>query len=135
MKKLIIFALAATMAIAMSAQSNQVSITVTTSWHNVYAWMWECPKQYNERFIPLKQVNDSTWTLILDMDETAYKKAGILFVDVDSWNGDLQKTNDIHLSSGCYIIPKTQEKGQLVQRPNGLVCKELIFKCNKEDCI
>ena len=80
MKKLIIFALTATMAIAMSAQSNQVSITVTTSWHNVYAWMWECPKQYNERFIPQTQVNDSTWTLILDMDETAYKKAGILFV-------------------------------------------------------
>jgi len=126
--------LAATMAVAVSAQTNKVSITVSSSWDKVYAWMWKCPKQYSERFMSLTQVDDSTWTMTLDMDETAYKKAGILFVDTDSWNGDLQKTSDFRLSSGCYTIPKTQKQGQLVKRPNGLVCRELIFDCNKVDC-
>ncbi len=134
MKRLIIPALAATMAIAMSAQTNQVSITVTSSWNKVYAWIWKCPKRYSERFIPLTKVDNNNWTLTLDMDETAYKKAGILFVDTDSWNGDLQKTSDLRLSSGCYTIPKTQKQGQLVKRPNGLVCRELIFDCQKGKC-
>jgi len=57
MKKLIILALAAAIAIAMSAQTNQVSITVTSSWNKVYAWIWKCPKQYCERFIQLTKVD------------------------------------------------------------------------------
>lgn len=112
-----------------------VIVTVTApSWGKVYAWVWNCPKQYCDRFIPLTKTDDNTWTLSLDMDLAAYKKAGMLFVDTDSWNTDLQKTNDLHISNACYAIPQTQEKGQLVQRPNGLVCKELIYECKKVDC-
>ena len=72
MKKLIILVIASTMAIAMSAQTNPVSITVTSSWNKVYAWIWKCPERYCERFIPLTKVDNNTWTLTLDMDETAY---------------------------------------------------------------
>lgn len=100
----------------------------------MYAWIWNCPKQYSERFVPLTQLNDSTWTLSLDMDTDAYKKAGLLFVDTDSWNTDLQKTTDMRLKSGCYVIPKVHKQGQIVKRPNGLVCRELIFECKKEAC-
>jgi len=112
-----------------------VTITVTApSWKKVYAWVWNCPKQYREKFIPLTKVDDHTWTLSLDMDVSAYKKAGMLFVNTDSWNTDLQKTTDLPLQSACYAIPQTHKQGQIVKRPNGLVCKELIYECKTIEC-
>lgn len=112
-----------------------VTITVSApSWKNVYAWIWNCPEQYSERFIPLTKADDNTWMLSLEMDMSAYKKAGMLFVDTDSWNTDLQKTKDLRLEEVCYAIPKAHKSGQLVQRPNGSVCRELIYDCKKVEC-
>ena len=136
MKKIVLLFSVVAWSTCLLAQSKPVSITVTApAWKKMYAWIWNCPKQYSERFVPMTQLNDSTWTLSLDMDADAYKKAGLLLVDTDSWNSDLQKTTDLRLKSGCYVIPKVHKQGQIVKRPNGLVCRELIFECKKEACL
>ena len=134
MKKLVV--LLGILAFYLTGRAQEtVTITVNAStWEKVYAWVWNCPKQYRERFIPLTKSDDHTWTLSLDMDLSAYKKAGMLFVDTDSWNTDLQKTIDLPLQNACYMIPETQKQGQIVKRPNGLVCKELIYECQNIEC-
>ena len=133
MKKIVLLFSVVVWSICLLAQSKPVSITVTSpTWKKMYAWIWNCPTQYSERFVPLTQLNDSTWTLLLDMDADAYKKAGLLFVDTDSWNTDLQKTTDMNLMNGCYVIPRVPKQRQIVKRSNGLVCRELIFVCKKE---
>ena len=135
MRKIILLFSVVAWSTCLLAQSKPVSITVTSpTWKNMYAWIWNCSKQYSERFVPLTHLNDSTWTLLLDIDADAYKKAGLLFVDTDSWNTDLQKTTDMSLKSGCYVIPEAPKQRQIVKRPNGLVCRELIFECKKEVC-
>ena len=135
MKKIVLLFSVVAWSTCLFAQSKSVSITVTSpAWKNMYAWIWNCPKQYSERFVPLTQLNDCTWTLSLDMDTAAYKEAGLLFVDTDSWNTDIQKTTDMRLKRGCYVIPKVPKQRQIVKRPNNLVCRELIFECKNEAC-
>ena len=134
MKKILMLLSFVALSIASHAKE-PVTITVNApSWEKVYAWIWNCPKQFSDQFIPLTKVDDHTWALSLDMDLAAYKKAGLLFVDTDSWNCDLKKTNDMQLTNACYAIPMNQKQGQLVKRPNGFVCKELIYECKKIDC-
>lgn len=134
-KYLFVLSIFALNTVGLFAQSSPVSITVTSSsWKSMYAWIWNTAKKIDNRFIPMKQVNDSTWTLTIDADLEKHKDAGILFVDTDSWNSDLQKTNDLRLCNACYVIPQNQKQGQIVKRPNGLVCRELIFECKKVDC-
>ena len=134
MKKILMLLSFVALSIASHAKE-PVTITVNApSWEKVYAWIWNCPKQFSDQFIPLTKVDDHTWALSLDMDLAAYKNAGLLFVDADSWNCDLKKTSDMQLTNACYAIPMNQKQGQLVKRPNGFVCKELIYECKKIDC-
>lgn len=133
-KYLFVLSVLAFNTMGLLAQSSPVSITAISSWKRVHAWIWNTSKKIDNRFIPMEQVNDSTWTLTIDADLSKHKDAGILFVDTDSWNGDLQKTNDLRLCNACYVIPQAPKQRQIVKRPNGLVCRELIFECKKVDC-
>ena len=53
---------------------NSITVTVPETWKKVYAWIWNTTDQYNERFIPLKKVDASTWTLDIDVDLSKCKK-------------------------------------------------------------
>lgn len=39
-----------------------------SEWKNMYVWMWNVPKEYNEKFIPMTQINDSVWSFTANID-------------------------------------------------------------------
>ena len=113
---------------------NSITVTIPETWKKVYAWIWNTTNQYNERFIPLKKVDTSTWTLDIDVDLSECKKAGILFTDTDSWNSDMQRTEDAKLNGSCFSIPQEVKERQIVKMNSGAVCRVVLYECNRSDC-
>ena len=69
MKKFLILSLALLCSILLWGQKQNIKLTITASeWKNMYVWMWNVPKEYNEKFIPMTQINDSVWSFTANID-------------------------------------------------------------------
>lgn len=115
----------------------QTTIKVNApSWSNVYAWIWNTNKQYNERFIPLTKVDETTWILSIDINSDDYNDAGILFVNNNSWKKDYSKTSDLPLHNACYRIADKYTKWAIIQTGARMTanCKVLYFNCDEIEC-
>lgn len=134
MKKLLSVFAFAICALNMFAQKT-ITVTTPTTWENVYAWIWNSEKQYNERFIPLKQINETTWEMDFNVELYKYKKAGILFTDTNSWDKDMQKTVDMQLNRKCFSVPSEPKERQIVKmNRSGTICRVLLFDCKIIEC-
>lgn len=119
---------------AMPLFSKQIITVTSLTWKSMYAWIWNTSKKYNDHFIPLQQVNDSTWILSVDEDLTSYKKAGILFTDTDSWDKDMQRTDDTKLNGACFSIPAESKERQIIKMNSGAICRVILFDCKSIKC-
>lgn len=135
MKKLLILSLALLCSILLWGQKQNIKLTITASeWKNMYVWMWNVPKEYNETFIPMTQINDSVWSFTANVDLKDCKKAGLLFVENNSWNEDHRKTQDLKLQAACYKIPEKHAGKSLVLTPKGAKILITQYNCKPIDC-
>lgn len=119
---------------SLIAQSRPAITVTAPSWNNMYAWIWNTTDEYDNRFIPMQKIGDSTWSLAIDIDFASHKDSGILFVDKASWETDYQKTTDQKLLRGCYFIPAKYKNRNIIQAPSGTVYRMILYDCKITDC-